>query len=38
VKINNRQDFLVKLTIAVVGLYVAVNFVFTPLQGWWSER
>ena len=37
-KINNRQDFLVKLTIAVVGLYVAVNFVFTPLQGWWAER
>lgn len=37
-KIKNRQDFLVMLTIAVVGLFVAVNFIFTPLQGWWSER
>jgi Tfp pilus assembly protein PilO len=38
VKIKNRQQFLVALTIAVVGLFVAVNFVFTPLQGWWSAR
>jgi len=38
VKINSRQDFLVMLTIAVVGLFVAVNFIFTPLQGWWSDR
>jgi Tfp pilus assembly protein PilO len=38
VKIKNRQNFLVMLTIAVVGLFVAVNFIFTPLQGWWSER
>ena len=37
-KINNRQDFLVAATIAVVGLYVAVNFIYTPLQGLWSER
>ena len=37
-KIKNRQDFLVALTIAVVGLFVAVNFIFTPLQGWWAER
>ncbi len=37
-KIKNRQDFLVALTIAAVGLFVAVNFVFTPLQGWWSAR
>jgi Tfp pilus assembly protein PilO len=38
VKIKNRQDFLVMLTIVVVGLFVAVNFVFTPLQAWWAER
>jgi Tfp pilus assembly protein PilO len=37
-KIKNRQDFLVVLTIAVVGLFVAVNFILTPLQGWWSAR
>ena len=37
-KIKNRQDFLVMLTLAVVGLFVGVNFIFTPLQGWWSER
>jgi Tfp pilus assembly protein PilO len=38
VKIKNRQDFLVALTIAAVGLFAAVNFIFTPLQGWWSAR
>ena len=38
VKIKNRQEFLVMLTIAAVGLFVGVNFVFTPLQDWWSER
>ncbi len=37
-KIKNRQDFLVVATIAVVGLFVAVNFIFTPLAGWWSDR
>ena len=37
-KVKNRQDFLVVLTIAAVGLFVAVNFVFTPLQNWWSDR
>ena len=37
-KINNRQDFLMALTIGVVGLFVAVNFIFTPLAGWWSAR
>lgn len=36
--IKNRQDFLVMLTIAAAALYVGVNFVFTPLQGWWSDR
>jgi Tfp pilus assembly protein PilO len=37
-KIKNRQDFLVLLTIAVVGLFVGVNFIFSPLQDWWSAR
>ena len=37
-KIQNRQDFLVKLTIVAAALFVGVNFVFTPLQNWWSER
>jgi Tfp pilus assembly protein PilO len=37
-KIQNRQQFLMVLTIAAVGLFVAVNFIFTPLQNWWSER
>jgi Tfp pilus assembly protein PilO len=36
--VKNRQEFLVMLTIVVAGLYVAVNFIFTPLQGWWSTR
>jgi Tfp pilus assembly protein PilO len=38
VKVENRQQMLVMLTIAAVALYVGVNFVFTPLQGWWSAR
>ena len=37
-KIKNRQDFLVVLTLAAAGLFVGVNFVFTPLAGWWSAR
>src|ERR1017187_6197148 len=37
-KIKNRQDFLVVLTLAVVGLAVAVNFIFPPILGWWSDR
>jgi Tfp pilus assembly protein PilO len=37
-KIKNRQDFLVALTIGVVALYVGVNFIATPLAGWWSAR
>jgi len=36
--IKNRQDFLVILTITAVGLFVAINFVFSPLQSWWSGR
>ena len=37
-KIQNRQQFLVVLTIAAAGLFVAVNFIITPLAGWWSSR
>ena len=37
-KAENRQQFLVMLTIAVAGLYVAVNFIIQPLGGWWSSR
>ena len=37
-KIKNRQDFLVVLTLAAAGLFVAVNFILTPLGGWWSAR
>ena len=37
-KIENRQQFLVVLTIAVVALFVAVNFSLEPLGGWWSSR
>jgi Tfp pilus assembly protein PilO len=36
--IKDRQSFLVILTVAVAGLFVLVNFVFTPLQNWWSDR
>ncbi len=37
-KVKNRQDFLVVLTLAAAALFVGVNFVFTPLQNWWSAR
>jgi len=37
-KIENRQQFLVILTIVAAGLYVGVNFILTPLGGWWSAR
>ena len=37
-KVKTRQDFLVVLTIAAAALFVGVNFVFTPLQNWWSAR
>jgi hypothetical protein len=37
-KIKNRQDFLVALAIGAVALFVAVNFILTPLAGWWSTR
>jgi Tfp pilus assembly protein PilO len=38
VKINNRQQFLVVLTIAAFALLVGVNFILEPLGGWWSAR
>jgi Tfp pilus assembly protein PilO len=37
-KIKNRQDFLLVLTIAAFALLVGVNFLFEPLQGWWTAR
>jgi Tfp pilus assembly protein PilO len=37
-KIENRQQFLVLLTIAALGLFVTVNFIITPLAGLWSSR
>jgi Tfp pilus assembly protein PilO len=37
-KIENRQQFLVMLTIAAAALFVVVNFILTPLGGWWSSR
>lgn len=37
-KIQNRQQFLVALTLAAAGLFVAINFIITPLAGWWSSR
>ena len=37
-KIENRQQFLVMLTIAVAALYIGVNYIITPLGDWWSAR
>ena len=37
-KIKNRQEFLVVLTIAAFALLVGVNFILEPLGGWWSAR
>ena len=37
-KIKNRQEFLLVLTIAAFALLVGVNFIYEPLQGWWSSR
>jgi len=37
-KIENRQQFLVLLTIAAAGLFIAVNFIITPLTRFWSSR
>jgi Tfp pilus assembly protein PilO len=37
-KVEDRQQFLVMLTIAAAALYVGVNFIVEPLGGWWSSR
>ncbi len=37
-EIKNRQQFLIVLTIAAAALFVGVNFIYTPLAGWWSTR
>ena len=37
-KIKTRQDLLLALTIGAGVLYVSVNFILTPLGGWWSSR
>ena len=37
-KIKNRQEFLVVLTVAAFALLVGVNFILEPLGGWWSAR
>jgi Tfp pilus assembly protein PilO len=37
-KIENRQKFLVILTVAALGLLVVVNFILQPLGSWWSAR
>ena len=37
-KIKNRQEVLVMVTIGVVVLAVGVNFILPPIQGWWSDR
>jgi Tfp pilus assembly protein PilO len=37
-QIKNRQQFLIALTIGVAALYVAVNFIYTPLASWWAVR
>jgi Tfp pilus assembly protein PilO len=37
-KIENRQQFLLALTIAAVALYIGVNFICVPLSHSWSAR
>jgi Tfp pilus assembly protein PilO len=37
-KIENRQQFLIVLTIAAFALLVGVDFVLTPLSHWWTSR
>lgn len=37
-KVQNRQQFLVMLTMIVIGLYAADLLVFEPLGKWWSSR
>ncbi len=37
-KIENRQQFLLALTIGAVALYIGVNFICVPLSHAWSAR
>ena len=37
-KIENRQKFLLILTLVAIGLYVGDLVVFEPLKGWWKMR
>jgi len=37
-KIENRQQFLVALTIGAAALYIGVNFIGEPMVGLWSAR
>ena len=37
-KIKNRQQFLVVLTIAVAALFVGERLVYEPLANWWTAR
>src|SRR5208282_3656616 len=37
-KIENRQQFLVALTIGALALYIGVNFICVPLSNLWSAR
>jgi len=37
-KIENRQQFLIVLTVGAVALLVGVNFIFQPLSNLWSAR
>jgi Tfp pilus assembly protein PilO len=37
-KIENRQQFLVALTIAVAALFVGDQLIYEPLANWWSAR
>jgi hypothetical protein len=37
-KIEQRQQFLLVLTIAAAGLFIGVNYICTPLANLWSNR
>jgi Tfp pilus assembly protein PilO len=37
-EIKNRQQLLIVLTIVAAALLVGVDFVYTPLSGWWTAR
>ena len=37
-KINNRQQFLIVLTIAVAALLIGNSLIYEPLSGMWSTR